>query len=159
MARKLVNDELWEIVRPLFPPPPPHKTPVGRKQLDERRVFTGILFILQSGTITSENGMRLRHHVLAPRATGKRKGSGTICIAFYCQAAQRRPHRFLARDRRQFVGARCAWAKKRSQPPNRRKAGSKHHLLVDATGTPLNVILTGANRHNSTQFMPLLDGL
>jgi transposase len=28
---------------------PPHKMPVGRKRLDERRVFTGILFILQSG--------------------------------------------------------------------------------------------------------------
>ena len=28
---------------------PPHKSPAGRKRLDERRVFTGILFILQSG--------------------------------------------------------------------------------------------------------------
>jgi transposase len=44
-------------------------------------------------------------------------------------------------------------------PTDRRKAGSKHHLLVDATGTPLNVILTSANRHDSTQLMPLLDGL
>lgn len=48
MAHGLVDDELWEIVRPLLPPPP-HKPPAGRKQLDERRVFTGILFILQSG--------------------------------------------------------------------------------------------------------------
>lgn len=49
MARELVDDELWEIVRPLLPQPPPHKSPAGRKRLDERRVFTGILFILQSG--------------------------------------------------------------------------------------------------------------
>lgn len=49
MARELVDDELWEIVRPLLPPPPPHKTPAGRKRLDDRRVFTGILFILQAG--------------------------------------------------------------------------------------------------------------
>jgi transposase len=49
MARELVDDELWEIVRPLLPPPAPHKSPAGRKRLDERRVFTGILFILQSG--------------------------------------------------------------------------------------------------------------
>ena len=49
MAHELVDDELWEIVRPLLPPPPSHKTPAGRKRLDERRVLTGILFILQSG--------------------------------------------------------------------------------------------------------------
>jgi transposase len=49
MARELINDELWEIVQSLLPPPPPHKTPAGRKRLDERRVFTGIVFILQSG--------------------------------------------------------------------------------------------------------------
>jgi transposase len=49
MARELVDDELWEIVRPLLPPLPPHKTPAGRKRLDDRRVFTGILFVLQAG--------------------------------------------------------------------------------------------------------------
>jgi transposase len=47
-ACELVDDELWEIVSPLLPLPP-HKTPAGRKRLDERRVFIGILFILQSG--------------------------------------------------------------------------------------------------------------
>ncbi len=44
-------------------------------------------------------------------------------------------------------------------PTDRRKAGSKHHLLADAAGTPLNVILTGANYHDSTPLMPLLDRL
>ena len=46
MDRELVDDELWEIVRPLLPP---HKSPAGRKRLDERRIFTGIIFILQTG--------------------------------------------------------------------------------------------------------------
>lgn len=49
MARELIDDALWEIVQPLLPPPPPHKSPAGRKRLDERRVLPGILFILQSG--------------------------------------------------------------------------------------------------------------
>jgi transposase len=49
MARELVDDALWEIVKPLLPASPPRKTPAGRKRLDERRIFTGILFILQSG--------------------------------------------------------------------------------------------------------------
>jgi transposase len=44
-------------------------------------------------------------------------------------------------------------------PTDRRKAGSKHHILVDGNGTPLNIILTAANRHDSTQLMPLLAGM
>ena len=49
MARGLIDDELWEIIQPLLPPPPSHKTPAGRKRLNQRRVLTGIVFILQSG--------------------------------------------------------------------------------------------------------------
>lgn len=49
MARELVDDELWEIARPFLPSQPPHKSPAGSRRLDERRVFTGVLFILQSG--------------------------------------------------------------------------------------------------------------
>ena len=44
-------------------------------------------------------------------------------------------------------------------PTDRRKAGSKHHLLVDAQGIPVNVILTKANRHDVTQLLPLVDGV
>jgi hypothetical protein len=34
--------------------------------------------------------------------------------------------------------------------------GSKHHLLTDANGIPLSVILTGANRHDVTQLLRLV---
>jgi transposase len=60
MARELVDDELWKIVHPLLPPPPPHKTPAGRKRFDEWRVLTGILFILQSGLPWAAPGNGLR---------------------------------------------------------------------------------------------------
>ncbi len=42
-------------------------------------------------------------------------------------------------------------------PVDRARLGSKHHLLVDATGIPLAWALTGGNRHDSTQLIPLLD--
>ncbi len=42
---------------------------------------------------------------------------------------------------------------------DRARTGSKHHLLVDATGIPLAVALTGGNRNDVTQMMPLLDDL
>ena len=36
-------------------------------------------------------------------------------------------------------------------------AGSKHHLLVDGGGIPLAWTLTGGNRNDVTQLIPLLD--
>jgi len=42
---------------------------------------------------------------------------------------------------------------------DRRKNGSKHHLAVDADGTPLACVLTAANRHDVTQLIPLVDAI
>lgn len=42
---------------------------------------------------------------------------------------------------------------------DRRKPGSKHHLLTDAGGLPLAVLLTEANRHDVTQLIPLVQSL
>jgi len=44
-------------------------------------------------------------------------------------------------------------------PTDRRKAGSKHHILVDAGSVPLSVILTEANRNDITQLLPLVDAI
>lgn len=42
---------------------------------------------------------------------------------------------------------------------SRARLGSKHHLLADGTGLPLNVTLTGGNRHDVTQLLPLADSM
>ena len=42
-------------------------------------------------------------------------------------------------------------------PVDRGRAGSKHHLLVDATGIPLAFSVTGGNRNDVTQLIPLID--
>lgn len=44
-------------------------------------------------------------------------------------------------------------------PVDRARPGSKHHLIVDRHGTPLAVTLTGGNRHDVTQLLPLLDAV
>ena len=44
-------------------------------------------------------------------------------------------------------------------PVDRARPGSKHHLIVDRHGTPLAVTLTGGNRHDVTQLLPLLDAI
>ena len=42
---------------------------------------------------------------------------------------------------------------------DRRKNGSKHHLAVDAAGVPLAAKLTGANRHDVTRLIPLIEAI
>jgi transposase len=49
MARPLVSDELWELIEPLIPEVPRRRRFAGRKRLDDRRVLTGILFVLRTG--------------------------------------------------------------------------------------------------------------
>ena len=48
MARPLIPDELWNRIEPLLPPPPP-RPHGGRKRLDNRKVLTGIVFVLKTG--------------------------------------------------------------------------------------------------------------
>jgi transposase len=50
MAQPLVSDELWEIVEPLIPRVQRRHRYPGRKRIDDRRVLTGILFVLKTGT-------------------------------------------------------------------------------------------------------------
>ena len=44
-------------------------------------------------------------------------------------------------------------------PTDRAKKGTKRHLLVDGRGTPLAVRITGAQRHDSLEALPLLDDI
>ena len=49
MAKQLVNDALWEVIKPLLPPPPKRTSTRGRPRLSDRAALTGILFVLRSG--------------------------------------------------------------------------------------------------------------
>jgi transposase len=44
-------------------------------------------------------------------------------------------------------------------PVDRARSGSKHHLIACGRGTPLAVSLTGGNRNDITQLVPLLDAI
>ena len=49
MAKALVNDELWETIKPLIPKKKRRFHRPGRKPLENRKVLTGILFVLKTG--------------------------------------------------------------------------------------------------------------
>ena len=50
MGKPLVSDKLWELIQPLLPTPKSRRRRYpGRKPLSDRRVLTGMLFVLKSG--------------------------------------------------------------------------------------------------------------
>ncbi|SNS54235.1 hypothetical protein SAMN06265795_103282 [Noviherbaspirillum humi] len=106
---------------------------------------------LAMGAAAAGNGMWLGHDLPAPYArlaTGRRVGEAASGLAR--QTASCRAARFFPRHCRQLVGTRRTWRKRLGATRLiGARRGSKHPLIVDGNGTPLNIILTGANRHDS----------
>lgn len=166
MAKALLPDELWQEIDPLLPPAKPRRFRYpGRKPIDNRQALTGILFVLKSG-IPWE---------LLPQEMGC--GSGMTCWrrlrdwqeAGVWQAIQ---EKLLAKLHsggqldwsravvdRASVRAVGAGQKTGPNPTDRRKPGSKHHLLTEAQGIPLAVALTSANTNDITELLPLVEAI
>jgi transposase len=70
------------------------------------------------------------------------------------------PDRLVAGGDRQLACARV-WGggKTGPSPVDRARRGSKHHLITCGRGSPLAVSLTGGNRNDITQLIPLLEDL
>nr|WP_107393290.1 IS5 family transposase [Streptomyces agglomeratus] len=159
-----VDDELWAVIEPLLPRVERRARHPGRKRHPDRLVFQGILFVLHTG-IAWEH---------LPQELGF--GSGMTCwrrLAEWTEAGvwPRLHETLLARLRgadaldfsRAVVDGSHIRAKRGSKtgrsPVDRGRSGSKHHLLTDATGIPLAATLTGGNRNDVTQFIPLLQAV
>jgi transposase len=166
MPEPILPDDLWERIEPIIPKPRRknrHVRYAGRRPTDPRKVMTGIVFALKTG---------IPWEFLAPTSLFP---SGHTCLRKLKQW-----HRAgvwykllttllaeLEHDRRidwgrvlvdsSSVRAPHGGRKTGPNPVDRRKLGSKHHILTDANGIPLAVILTGANRHDVTQLLPLVE--
>ncbi|WP_368042310.1 transposase [Burkholderia pyrrocinia] len=46
-----------------------------------------------------------------------------------------------------------------TNPTDRARPGSKHHVLVEVNGVPVSAILTGANRNDVAQLLSLVDAI
>jgi transposase len=164
MAEPLVSDELWNIVEPLIPKHPPNPKG-GRPRLEDRKALTGILFVLKSG-IPWE---------MLPQEMGC--GCGMSCwrrlmewqkAGVWDKLHGELLNRLRAADLIDWSRATVDSASVRAvgggektgpNPTDRRKLGSKHHVLTDANGVPLSDTLTAANRHDVTQLIPLIEAV
>ncbi|WP_333982781.1 IS5 family transposase [Burkholderia gladioli] len=166
MGKPIIDDELWALIEPLLPPSKPRRVKYpGRKPIADRAALTGILFVLKTGIrwrdLPSEMGC----------------GSGVSCwrrLRDWQQAGVwDRLHAVLlaklrAAEKIDFcrvvvdsssIRAVGAGGKTGPNPTDRARPGLKHHIATDADGTPIAAILTGANRNDVTQLVPLIEAI
>jgi len=107
------------------------------------------------------DGLWLRHDLLATPARlakGGRMGQNPQDPAQ--QIAASRTDRFFPCSSGFRLCTSGFWgAKTGPNPTDRCKKGSKHHLVMDANRVPLVVKLTGANCHDLTKLLPLVDSI
>ncbi len=110
------------------------------------------------GVPPARNGLRLGHDLLAPARSlepGRCLGSAPRTPARETAGGQ--ADRLVeGGDRLQSRPGRSKGPKSGPSPVDRARPGSKHHVLVDGQGIPLAVSLTGGNRNDVTQLIPLL---
>ncbi|MHA6802596.1 IS5 family transposase [Salinifilum ghardaiensis] len=159
----IVSDALWERIEPLLPVRPAGKT--GPKPLPDRQVLQGILFVLITGIGWED----------LPQELGF--GSGMTCWRrlrdWHEAGVFAELHEVLLAElhaagqidwSRAIVDSSHVQAKKGGQPTgpspvDRGKTGSKHHLITEGRGLPLAAILTGGNRNDITQLLPLVEAI
>ncbi|MFD0733251.1 IS5 family transposase [Planotetraspora mira] len=161
----MVSDELWARIGPLLPVVPRRADHPGRKRLDDRKVLSGILFVLYTGIAWE----------FLPQELGF--GSGMTCWRrlrdWHEAGVWQRLHESLLAELHaagaldwskavvdgSHIRALKGGPKTGPSPVDRAQTGSKHHLITEAHGIPLAVILAGGNRNDVTQLMPLIQAV
>lgn len=164
--KQLVSDALWERVQPLLPPPPPRRFRFpGRKRLDYRKILTGILFVLKTGIAWDDLpaelgcgcGKTCHHYLRAWHRAGVWLQLHALVLAELNGADQIDWERALIDA--SFAEAPEGGEDTGPNPTDRGKSGSKHHVLTDAQGIPLNATVTAANVNEVTQVLQVLSGM
>lgn len=164
--RLLVTDELWERVDPLLPPPPRRRFRFpGRKPIDNRKILTGILFVLKTGIAWDDLpaelgfgcGKTCRHSLRLWHQAGVWQRLHAVLLA-ELNGADKIDWRRALIDA-SFVKAPEGGEDTGPNPTDRGKSGSKHHILTDAQGIPLAATVTAANVNEVTQVFSVLESV
>ena len=153
-------------IQPLLPKPRlrnRHVQSAGRKPVPPRRVLNGIVFALKTGVpwehLPATSEFPSGHTCLRRLRQWQRRGVwDRLLEALLCEL-QAAGHIDWRRAMVDSASVRAPHGGRHTgpSPVDRRKLGSKHHLITDARGLPLATTLTGANRHDLTQLLALVD--
>jgi transposase len=164
MAKPLLPDELWELIHPLLPAHPPHPKG-GRPFLDDRKVLTGILFILKTGLPWEDLpqemgcgcGMTCWNRLRGWQEAGVADQVHRLLLAHLRGADRIDFSRFIIDS--SHARAMGGGENTGPSPVDRGKKGSKHQVVTDAQGVPLVVDTTPANTPDANQTVPMVDAV
>ena len=164
MASASLPEELWLEIDPLLPPDEAPGKSGGRPRVPNKVALRGIFFVLLTGIrweyLPGEIGCcgmtcwrRLKawqeleiweqfHRLLL--AALRKAGKLDLSLAIVDSTTSR------------AVGGGDDTG---PNPTDRRKPGTKQHLLVDRNGVPLEIRITGANRSDVLEIIPLIVNL
>jgi transposase len=163
MSRALLPDELWQEIEPLLPSPKPRRFRFpGRKPLDRRKVLTGILLVLKTGMAWDDLppdlglgcGRTCHDYLQQLQEAGVWSRLHAHILSLLNQAGQLDWELGIVDST--SVKAPLGGAETGPNPTDRRKSGSKHHVLTDAHGIPMSVVLSAANTPDINRLLPLV---
>ena len=160
----VLTDELWRRLALLLPPRPRRFHYPGRHLVDDRTVLAGIVWVLRHDMPWRQlpvsfpvSGVPCWRRLQDRQTAGVWQALHETLLA---DAVRRRPARPARRTRRLLPRARAQrGAATGPSPVNRGHLSSKHHLITDRGGVPLAVLVTGGNRHDVTQLLPLVEAI
>jgi len=157
-----LSDDFWARIEPLLPSPPPHNRG-GRPRCDDRRVMSGIFYVLRTGC----QWKALPRCFGAPSTVHARFQQWREAGVFLRLWAAG----LLAYDDAQGIAwdwQACDGAMTKAplggeatgrNPTDRGKSGTKRSLLTDGRGQPLGLEVAGANVNDHLLFAATLDSI
>jgi len=152
---KYISENLWCEIEKIIPQ---KEGQVGRPEFDNRRTFSGIIFVLKTGCqwnmlpekygcYTTVHGKYMKwvragvfeRMMVKAREYYQRRNKKNIWYAF---------DTIIKKAPFAYYGGK--------NPTDRAKRGIKNSIIVDRKGAPLFVGIASANRHDSKLFKPLV---
>ncbi len=161
-SKFLPSEELWLAVEPLLPEEPP-KPNGGRPRMPDRQAFFAIFYLMRTG---------MQWKAL-PRCLG---AASTVHDRFQQWRAAGVFERLWTSGLLEYntdVGLDFEWqsldgamtkaplggGETGPNPTDRAKKGTKRHLMTEAAGLPIGLVVTGAHRHDKTQVAAVLESM
>ncbi|WP_390174012.1 IS5 family transposase, partial [Robbsia andropogonis] len=166
MGAPIIDDELWALIEPLLPPPKPRRKKYpGRLPVSNRAALNGILFVFKTGIrwcdLSTKLGFGSGPTCWRRLRDWQRAGGWSALHALLLAKLREVGELDFSRAAVDSSSVPSRWGGRKTgpNPTDRSRPGSKHHILVDGTGVPVSAILTGANRNDVTQLLPLIDAI
>lgn len=160
MARTLLPGELWERIERLLPEAKAPGPAGGRPPVPNRVALEGILYVLKTGISWEDlpesfgcSGMTCWRRLRDWHAAGVWQELHVLLLGELREADRINWSRAVIDS--SYIRALGGGEDTGPSPVDRRKLGSKHHILVDANGIPLAAHLTAANVNDVVELIPL----